>query len=179
MGTLRDQVAYPRRLGFDQSEDAAVLDCLRAAGLGQLAASAPAGLDLLHPEWDAVLSGGERQRIGFARLYFHRPVFAVLDEATSAINPGEEERLYHEVQKMGTTVFSIAHRLELRKFHQLELCLKGDGSGQWELKSLPAFYDLLSESNSNSPPPLGKKSAEKERSPGGAVTSPGAVPWVP
>ena len=31
-----------------------------------------------------------------------QPTFAVLDEATSAINPGEEERLYHEVRPLGS-----------------------------------------------------------------------------
>jgi ABC-type uncharacterized transport system fused permease/ATPase subunit len=67
----------------------------------------------------------ERQRIGFARLYFHQPRFCVLDEATSAINPDEEELLYQQVLDLQCTVFSIAHRLELRKFHQFELKIFG------------------------------------------------------
>ena len=83
-----------------------------------------------------MLSGGERQRVGFARLYYHRPKFAVLDEATSAINPDEESALYRKVMEGGTTVFSIAHRLELRRFHQAELRIKGDGSGDWVLTQL-------------------------------------------
>ena len=73
---------------------------------------------------------------GFARLYYHRPKFAVLDEATSAINPDEENALYRKVMEGGTTVFSIAHRLALRRFHQAELRIKGDGSGDWELTQL-------------------------------------------
>lgn len=36
----------------------------------------------------------------------------------------------------GTTVFSIAHRLELRRFHQAELRIKGDGTGDWNLITL-------------------------------------------
>ena len=82
-----------------------------------------------------MLSGGERQRMGFARLYFHRPKFAVLDEATSAINPDEECSLYQKLCS-STTVLSIAHRLELRKFHDRELRIVGDGTGAWELKPL-------------------------------------------
>ena len=83
-----------------------------------------------------MLSGGERQRLGFARLFFHRPRFAVLDEATSAINPDEEAALYAGVARMGTTMLSIAHRLELRKFHRRELKVKGDGTGAWEVEEL-------------------------------------------
>jgi ABC-type uncharacterized transport system fused permease/ATPase subunit len=91
------------------------------------------GLGTRHLEWNDVLSGGERQRVGFARLFYHAPPFAILDEATSAINPDEEGKLYEHVIAGGTTVVSIAHRLELRRFHKKELKLRGDGNGGWEL----------------------------------------------
>jgi ABC-type uncharacterized transport system fused permease/ATPase subunit len=135
IGTLRDQVTYPRLTGFSGEDDAQILECLDLAGVRSLA-EGPEGLNRVHEEWNDVLSGGERQRLGFARLYFHRPEFAVLDECTSAINPDHEARLYESVVEMGTTVFSIAHRLELRRFHQYELKVFGDGSGQWELITL-------------------------------------------
>ena len=66
-------------------------------------------------------------------MFFHAPPFAILDEATSAINPDEEHSLYEHVLAQGTTVVSIAHRLELRKFHHRELQLAGDGGGGWKL----------------------------------------------
>lgn len=122
-------------MGFQRRFDERILQCLQQAGLGKLAET-PSGLDLGHEEWDDVLSGGERQRVGFARLYFHTPKFAVLDEATSAINPDEESMLYEKVMGGGTTVFSIAHRMELRRFHQAELRIKGDGSGDWTVNAL-------------------------------------------
>eukprot|EP00299_Pterocystis_sp_00344_P012968 c6298_g1_i1.p1 GENE.c6298_g1_i1~~c6298_g1_i1.p1 ORF type:complete len:689 (+),score=170.16 c6298_g1_i1:114-2069(+) len=134
-GTLRDQVAYPTLLGHSRTRDAEILRCLLLAGVDKLA-SGPDGLDRLHDEWDDVLSGGERQRIGFARLYFHKPKFAVLDEATSAINSDEELQLYRHVMRTGCTVFSIAHRLDLRNLHHQELQIKGDGSGDWQLTTL-------------------------------------------
>lgn len=135
IGSLRDQVTYPKMYGFQRRFDERIVECLRAAGLSKLIDN-PVGLDLQHEEWADVLSGGERQRIGFARVYFHAPKFAVLDEATSAINPDEEIQLYNRVIEGGTSVFSIAHRLELRKLHQLELQIKGDGTGSWELLHL-------------------------------------------
>jgi len=135
VGTLRDQVTYPQQNGYDTRDDAAIKRCLELAGVGKLCKTTQ-GLDLLHDEWDDVLSGGERQRVGFARLYFHKPKYAVLDEATSAINPDEEIQLYnHIASNARTTVFSIAHRLELRKFHNIELAIKGDGTGEW--RSIP------------------------------------------
>ena len=60
IGTLRDQVAYPRMLGFDKMEDLEIAECLRMAGLGRMVESG-AGLDAVEEEWEDVLSGGERQ----------------------------------------------------------------------------------------------------------------------
>ena len=120
-----------------EEEDERVKRCLRLAGLGKFVdgtLGVPGlGLNTRHLEWNDVLSGGERQRIGFARLFYHAPPFAILDEATSAINPDEEGTLYQAVIAQGTTVVSIAHRLELRACHELELKLLGDGEGSWEL----------------------------------------------
>lgn len=135
MGTLRDQVTYPKIKGFHEIDDSFVAKCLVKAGL-QKKLDNPEGLDLCPLEWNDIFSGGERQRIGFARLYFHQPRFCVLDEATSAINPDEEELLYQQVLDLQCTVFSIAHRLELRKFHQFELKIFGDNSGGFTVEKL-------------------------------------------
>jgi len=136
IGSLRDQVTYPIAVGsYNKNADEKVKDCLRLAGLQKFVDNRD-GLEQTHQEWNDILSGGERQRLGFARLYYHRPPFAILDEATSAINPDQEQQLYQHLVDSDITVFSIAHRLELRKFHTLELKLKGDGSGDYEVIKL-------------------------------------------
>eukprot|EP00958_Prasinococcus_capsulatus_P007427 scaffold695_cov384-Prasinococcus_capsulatus_cf.AAC.8 len=49
-----------------------------------------------------ILSGGGRQRIGLARVCYRKPGFVVLDEATSATNPGQEMPVYKACQNRDT-----------------------------------------------------------------------------
>lgn len=133
-GSLREQVTYPLTPG--PAADEAVRDCLRRVHLDKLDTHSPAGLATAHHDWADVLSGGEKQRLGLARLFFHKPKFAVLDESTSAINPDEEGMLYNQMSELGITVFSIAHRMELMRFHQLQLHFAADGTGGWTLTQL-------------------------------------------
>ncbi len=133
-GTLRDQVTYPLR-SSGRANDSKIREALRRVGLRKfLTGKNP--LEKSYHDWADVLSGGEMQRVGWARLFYHRPRFAILDEATSAINPDEEGQLYQQLVEIGVTFFSIAHRLDLRRFHKKELRLAGDGTGQWDLTDI-------------------------------------------
>jgi len=58
--------------------------CLDAVDLGYLLQRGQ-GWDTVQA-WQETLSGGEKQRLAMARLLFHRPLFAVLDECTSAVS---------------------------------------------------------------------------------------------
>lgn len=140
MGSLRDQVIYPdtpaeaaAKHGNKASADDAVRDALNSAGLQRLAEGQ---LDIAHREWDDVLSGGEKQRMGWARLFFHSPAFAALDEATSAVNVQQEGPLYQEALDRKIMLLSIAHRPTVRHFHQWELNVVGDGSGSCTLSKI-------------------------------------------
>jgi putative ABC transport system ATP-binding protein len=59
------------------------------------------------------LSAGERQLVALARAYVANPACLVLDEATSAVDPGTEARLARALESLarGRTSITIAHRL--------------------------------------------------------------------
>lgn len=140
MGSLRDQVIYPdtpseavAKHGNKRDADAAVRSSLTSAGMERFAQG---DLDLMHREWDDVLSGGEKQRMGWARLFYHSPAFAALDEATSAVNVQQEGPLYQAAIDRNIMLLSIAHRPTVRSFHKWELNLAGDGSGNCTLAKI-------------------------------------------
>ncbi|KAJ0097046.1 hypothetical protein Patl1_27241 [Pistacia atlantica] len=92
-------------------------------------------LDRYPPEkevnWGDELSLGEQQRLGMARLFYHKPKFAILDECTSAVTTDMEERFCAKVRAMGTSCITISHRPALVAFHDVVLSL--DGEGEWRV----------------------------------------------
>ncbi len=42
-------------------------------------------------DWGKDLSPGQKQKLAFARLFYHRPAFVVLDECTNGISPDVEQ----------------------------------------------------------------------------------------
>ncbi len=93
------------------------------------------GFDAVN-DWMDVLSGGEKQRIAMARLFYHNPQFAILDECTSAVSVDVEGFLYTHCKKLGITLFTVSHRKTLWKYH--EYVLQFDGRGAYEFKPMTA-----------------------------------------
>ena len=76
--------------------------------------------------WDDVLSIGEQQRLSIARMYYHKPIFAVLDECTSAVSIDVEEALYKAAVEQDITCITISQWLTLPEFHVEELKMGED-----------------------------------------------------
>ncbi|CDK25881.1 unnamed protein product [Kuraishia capsulata CBS 1993] len=88
-------------------------------------------LDLIR-KWPTLLSIGEQQRLALARLYYHQPKFAVLDECTSSISPELEQECYrYAIEELGITVITVCHRTSLWKFHQYLLNFDGQGNAKF------------------------------------------------
>jgi ATP-binding cassette subfamily D (ALD) protein 3 len=107
-GDLRDQLVYP---DGSAKAKAAISDDRLAELLGLvdleylLERAGTAGVN-----WEKELSLGETQRLAMARLFFHDPTYAILDECTSAVSNDMEERLYSMCAASGITVLTISHR---------------------------------------------------------------------
>ena len=101
-GTLRDQVIYPHT-EMDMAEsglkDRDLQEILDESKLGYLV-SREGGWDTMKT-WKDVLSGGEKQRMGFARLLYHEPRYAFVDEGTSAVSSDVEGLLYETCKAKG------------------------------------------------------------------------------
>ena len=123
LDNLRSQLLYPHVAG--DVPDAKLEDLLRQADLPDLLQK-HGGLDAVK-DWSKILSLGEQQRIGFARVLVSQPAFVFLDEATSAVDYGTEQRLYEMLRLTGASYISIGHRLSILDHHTHALTLAAGG----------------------------------------------------
>ncbi|XP_042458398.1 ABC transporter D family member 1 isoform X2 [Zingiber officinale] len=147
VGTLRDQLIYP--LTADQETEPltheGMVELLRNVDLEYLLDRYPLEKEI---NWGDELSLGEQQRLGMARLFYHRPKFAILDECTSAVTTNMEQRFCEKVQAMGTSCITISHRPALVAFHDIVLSL--DGEGGWSVHDKREGLPLPSEASADS-----------------------------
>ena len=138
VGTLRDQVIYPHSemdMRDSGRRDRDLVEVLEEVHLGYLP-DREGGWDC-RKEWKNVLSGGEKQRMAMARLMYHEPRYAFIDEGTSAVSSDVEGLLYERAKEKGITLITISTRASLKKYHTftLSLGLGNDGS-DWDFERI-------------------------------------------
>ncbi|KAI7891185.1 ABC transporter transmembrane region 2-domain-containing protein [Mucor mucedo] len=135
LGTFRDQVIYPDTRQEAEAKglnDDGLMALLDTVHLGYLV-EREGGWDTVQ-DWADVLSGGEKQRVAMARLFYHKPQFAILDECTSAVSVDIEAIMYEHARKVGITLFTVSHRTSLIRHH--EYLLRFDGEGHYEFREM-------------------------------------------
>jgi ATP-binding cassette subfamily D (ALD) long-chain fatty acid import protein len=149
-GTLRQQILYPDNLLDMRAKgvtDADLVEIMKSLGLDELLEPAkprgeleqtpsearptkkPASINPLdvENEWTDVLSTGFQQRIAAARLFYHKPKYAIMDECTSSLTAETEKTMYDEAKKLGITLMTVSHRRSLWRYHNWILQFDGQG----------------------------------------------------
>jgi ATP-binding cassette, subfamily C, bacterial len=94
------------------ASDERMLEALRLAGLADLLAGLPRGLDTVVGDRGASLSGGERQRLALARTLLRAPRLILLDEPASALDAQNEDLILQTIAGLRgkTTILLVTHR---------------------------------------------------------------------
>lgn len=104
--TIRNNITLHGDYTDDQVQIA-----VNAAGLDEVVADLPDGLDTSVAENGARFSGGERQRIAIARALLHKKSLLLVDEATSALDADNAAKIEDSILGLqGITCIVVTHR---------------------------------------------------------------------
>jgi len=128
LGSLRDQIIYP--------DTVHELDQQRVADreLASLLSIADPENSILGTwsfddtyDWERLLTPRQKQAISFARLFYQRPRYAMLDGCMDSLSPTVETNVFAVLARLGITVITTTQCPHLQRYHSLLLELFADG----------------------------------------------------
>jgi len=147
--SIHDNIAY----GRPDATRREVIEAAVAAGADEFILELPDGYETVVGERGYTLSGGQRQRIAIARALLVDPPVLVLDDATSAIDVGVEQRIHGSLKERmrGRTTLIVAHRLSTISLADRVVLMEGgrviaDGTHSSLLAREPKYTEVLASS---------------------------------
>lgn len=109
-----DSIENNIKFGCPDATHEQVVEAAKKACCHEFISALPDGYDTVIGEGGGTLSGGEKQRISIARAILKDAPIIILDEATSSVDPENEEELQRAIAELthDKTIIMIAHRLK-------------------------------------------------------------------
>jgi len=125
-GSLADNL----RITAPDASDDDIAQALTRAGLAEVLAALPQGIDSPLGEGGRGLSGGQAQRLALARVFLSDAPLVLLDEPTASLDAETEQRLiagFRALAEEGRTLVIATHHPALRAMATRQLHLTRDG----------------------------------------------------
>ena len=109
-----DTIENNIKFGCPDATHEQVVEAAKKACCHDFICALPDGYDTVIGEGGGTLSGGEKQRISIARAMLKNAPIIILDEATSSVDPENEDELQRAIEALthDKTIIMIAHRLK-------------------------------------------------------------------
>ena len=109
-----DSIENNIKFGCPDATHEQVVEAAKKACCDKFISALPDGYDMVIGEGGGTLSGGEKQCISIARAILKNAPIIILDEATSSVDPENEEELQRAIAELthDKTIIMIAHRLK-------------------------------------------------------------------
>ena len=109
-----DTIENNIKFGCPDATHEQVVEAAKKACCHNFISALPDGYDTVIGEGGGTLSGGEKQRISIARAMLKDAPIIILDEATSSVDPENEDELQRAIEALthDKTIIMIAHRLK-------------------------------------------------------------------
>ncbi len=110
---FHDTIENNIKFGKPDASHEEVMEAAKRSCCHDFIAALPDGYQTVIGEGGSTLSGGEKQRISIARAILKDSPIVILDEATSSVDPENEQVLLSAIEELikNKTLISIAHRL--------------------------------------------------------------------
>ena len=144
--SIKENIAYGRpEASFEEIKAAA-----KVAEAHEFILRLSDGYDTVVGERGYTLSGGQRQRIAIARTLLTNPGILILDDATSSVDVGVEQKIHRTLKQYlkNRTTMIIAHRLSTisladRVFFLEEGKIAAQGTHAELMKTQPKYIEVL------------------------------------